>query len=81
MAEYRIIYYDSSSNMNSCKFLYPNSSVFLYYTTSNQNLELKICIHGLPNPPGLPRTDFEGNYRILERRPDIGAYEQYGHKQ
>ncbi len=29
----------------------------------------------VPNPPGLPSSDFEGNPRVIGTAPDIGAYE------
>ncbi len=31
----------------------------------------------VPDPPGLPATDFEGNPRVMGPAPDIGAYESF----
>jgi hypothetical protein len=32
----------------------------------------------VPDPPGLPVTDIDGNLRVIGTRPDIGAYEYTG---
>ncbi|MFC2032514.1 choice-of-anchor Q domain-containing protein [Chloroflexota bacterium] len=32
----------------------------------------------VPDPPGLPLTDLDGNLRVIGTRPDIGAYEYTG---
>ena len=31
----------------------------------------------VPDPPGLPTTDFQGNPRVMGPAPDIGAYESF----
>ena len=31
----------------------------------------------VPDPPGLPSTDYEGNPRVMGPSPDIGAYESF----
>jgi len=64
---------DSGSNIN-CSPTFVNPASDDYHLSAGSP-----CIDAgtaaVPNPPGLPATDIEGNPRVWDAAPDIGAYE------
>ena len=64
---------DSGSNLDTDPlFLDPANNDFHLRPTSPM---IGAGTGDVPNPPGLPATDFEGNQRAVGAAPDIGAYE------
>jgi hypothetical protein len=64
---------DSGNNLNTDPlFADPSNNDFHLQPTSSM---INAGTTTVPNPPGLPSTDFEGNPRVIGTAPDIGAYE------
>ncbi|MBN2186059.1 MAG: hypothetical protein JW732_01245 [Dehalococcoidia bacterium] len=80
------IHYSDIGNVNHRSGTYNSSNLIsaspLFLDPANKDFHLGFtspCIDGgttaVPDPPGMPATDFEGNPRVLGAAPDIGAYE------
>ena len=80
------IYHSDIGEVNHFAGVYDNSNSIsadpLFLDLANKNFHLGFtspCIDAgttaVPDPPGLPATDIEGNPRVLGASPDMGAYE------
>ena len=66
---------DSGANLNT-------DPLFLSVTNNDFRLQgtspmINAGTTAVPDPPGLPSTDYEGNPRVMGPAPDIGAYESF----
>ena len=80
------IHYSDIGEVNHMSGTYNNSNLIsttpMFLDPANDDYQLTVgspCIDAgtiaVPNPPGLPATDIEGNPRVLDSAPDIGVYE------
>lgn len=66
---------DSGANLNTDPlFVSTQNNDFRLQPTSSM---INAGTTAVPDPPGLPSTDFEGNPRVTGPAPDIGAYESF----